>query len=134
MKSLYHAVPDSARLAGLFGGLFVGERGWVTTMSTGGRIEGDPESIFDEMGLKRTDEVPIGSNNHHANWLECIRTRKAPSADEEIGHRAASLGHLINIACWTGQSLRWDPAKEQFIGCDAANRLLARAKREPWRA
>src|SRR5262245_27793099 len=64
----YHAVPPTARLKGLFGGLFIGERGWLTTMSGSGPIEGEPESLFDEMGLKRTPEVGIGSNTHHANW------------------------------------------------------------------
>jgi Oxidoreductase family, NAD-binding Rossmann fold/Oxidoreductase family, C-terminal alpha/beta domain len=129
VKDLYHAVPSSARLAGMFGGLFVGERGWLTTMSGGGQLEGDPESLFDEMDLKRTPEVNIGSNDHHANWLKCVRERKAPSADEEIGHRGAAIGHLLNICFWTGQSLKWDPAKELFISNDAANRLLSRAQR-----
>lgn len=133
VKDLYHAVPAGARLAGNFGGLFVGERGWLTTMSAGGRLEGEPESLFQEMGLKRTDEVNIGSNNHHANWLECIHSRQAPSANEEIGHRSACLGHLANIACWTGRSLRFDPVRERFIADEAANRLLSRAMRAPWR-
>ncbi len=74
-----------------------------------------------------------GANDHHANWLECIRTRKAPSADEEIGHQAACIGHLINIADLTGRSLKWDPVKEEFAGCDAASRLRSRAMRAPWR-
>ena len=133
VKDAYHAVPENARLAGLFGGLFIGERGWLTTMSGSGRIEGEPESLFDEMGLKRTPEVNIGSNNHHANWLDCVRSRKSPNADEEIGHRSASLAHLVNISCWTGQSLKWDPARERFINHDTANRLLSRPLRPPWR-
>jgi hypothetical protein len=120
-------------LAGNFGGLFVGERGWLTTMSAGGQLEGEPESLFDEMNLKRTPEVNIGSNTHHANWLECLRTRQAPNADEEIGHRSASLGHLANIACWLGRSLNWDPVKEQFNGDEGATRLLSRAMRSPYR-
>jgi hypothetical protein len=132
VKSLYGAVPEDARLAGNFGGVFVGERGWLTSMTTGGPIEGGPDGIFEEMGM-RSREVNIGSNNHHANWLECIHTRKAPSADEEIGHRSASIGHLANIAFWTGQSLRWDPVAETFDGNDAANRLRSRATRAPWR-
>jgi hypothetical protein len=85
------------------------------------------------MNLKRAREVNIGANTHHANWLECVRTRQAPSANEEIGHRAASLGHLANIAFWTGRSLKWDPARERFPDNDAANRLLSRALRAPWR-
>jgi hypothetical protein len=132
VKDLYQAVPASARLAGNFGGVFVGERGWITSMSTGGPIEGGPEELFKDMGLK-TREVNIGANNHHANWLDCIRSRKRPSSDEEIGHRSASIGHLANIACWLGQSLKWHPAKEEFIGNEAANRLRSRAMRSPWR-
>jgi hypothetical protein len=32
-----------------------------------------------------------------------------------------------------GRSLKWDPAKEEFVGDPEATRLLARATRSPWR-
>jgi hypothetical protein len=132
VKNLYRgAVPATARLAGMFGGLFVGEKGWVTSMTNGGLIEGGPESIFEEMNLT-TRQVNIGENNHHANFFDCVRTRRTPSCNEEIGHRSASLGHLTIIAHTLEHSLKWDPAAEQFIGDEAANRLLSRAKRAPW--
>ena len=130
VKSLYGAVPTKARLAGNFGGVFVGERGWVTSMYGGGPIEGDPAGIFDEMGLKNREVT--GANNHHANWFECMRTRGRPSSDEEIGHRSASLGHLANLAFELGRSLKWDPQIEEFPGDPEANRLCSRAMREPW--
>jgi hypothetical protein len=132
VKDLYHAVPTTARLAGNFGGLFVGERGWVTSMSTGGPVEGGPDTLLAEIGLK-TREVNIGANDHHANWLAGIRARRPPSSDEEIGHRSASLGHLANLACWTGRSLKWDPGKEEFLGDERASRMRTRAARPPWR-
>jgi hypothetical protein len=140
VKEVYKAVPPqgvpfgtaTARLAGNFGGVFVGERGWVTSMSTGGPVEGGPEKLFEEMKL-RTRQVNIGENNHHANWFECIRTRRQPSCDEEIGHRSASLGHLVIIAHKLQRSLKWDPVKEEFPGDEVANRLLFRAMRAPWR-
>jgi hypothetical protein len=132
VKDAYKAVPETARLAGNFGGVFVGEKGWVTSMSTGGIIEGGPEKIFEEMKLK-TRQVNIGENNHHDNWIECIRTRRRPNCDGEIGHRSASLGHLTIIAHMLQRSLKWDPAKEEFLDDDAANRLLFRAMRSPWR-
>jgi len=131
VKDLYKAVPSKARIAGNFGGVFVGERGWVTSMSTGGQIEGGPDEIFKEMGLT-TRQVNIGENNHHANWLDCIRTRRIPSTPEELGHRSASLGHLTIIAYKVGHSLKWDPVKEEFVNDDEANRLRARAMRSPW--
>lgn len=131
VKDLYQAVPANARLAGNFGGLFVGERGWVTSMSTGGQIEGGPDSLFDEMKLS-SREVTIGANDHHANWFDAIRHRKRPSAHEEIGHRSASLGHLAIISYKLERSLKWNPDKEEFLNDAEANRLRSRALREPW--
>jgi len=131
VKDVYKAVPSTARLAGNFGGVFVGQRGWVTSMTTGGPIEGGPETIFEEMKLK-TRQVNPGDNNHHANFFDCIRTRRKPSCDEEIGHRSASTGHLTIIAHTLKRSLKWDPSTETFIGDEAANRLLQRSKRSPW--
>jgi len=131
VKSVYKALPADARLAGNFGGIFVGERGWVTSMSTGGPIEGGPDKMFERMKLT-SRQVNTGDNNHHANWFDCIRTRRIPSTHEEIGHRSASLGHLTIIAYKLGRSLKWDPAKEEFLNDDEANRLRSRAMRAPW--
>lgn len=133
VKDVYHAVPADARLAGNFGGIFVGERGWVTSLSTGGDIEGGPAELLREMKLG-TRQVNIGANNHHANWFQCIRSRQRPSCDEELGHRSAALGHLTILAYKLGRSLRWDPVKEEFPGDPEANRLRARSRREPWTA
>ncbi len=132
VHELYRAVPPNARLAGLFGGLFVGERGWLTSMTGSGPIEGGPASLFEEMQLQTPAANP-GGNDHHANWFECIRTRQSPSSDEEIGHRSASLGHLVIIAYKLQRSLQWDPVREEFLGDEEANRLRSRAMREPWR-
>jgi hypothetical protein len=131
VKTLYKAVPNDARLSGLFGGLFVGERGWITSMSASGPIEGGPPEILREMRMS-TREVNIGANDHHANWFNCVHSRAQPSSHEEIGHRSASLGHLVTTTYRLGRSLRWDPVKEEFIGDDEANRLRSRALREPW--
>lgn len=131
VKDVYRAVPPNARLAGSFGGIFVGERGWLTSMSSGGPIEGGPDSLFEEMGL--TDRQISGANDHHRNWLDRIRDRALTSSHEEIGHRAASLGHLAHIAFRLGRSLRWDPVAETFPADTDANRLLSRPWRQPWR-
>ncbi len=131
VKSAYQAVPADAQLRGSFGALFVGERGWVTALYGAGRVDGAPESLFEEMRMPR-HEVGWG-NNHHQNWLDCIRSRGRTSTDEELGHRGAALGHLAHIAYKLNRSLKWDPAKETFAGDAEANRLLSRAMREPWR-
>ncbi|MBI2302412.1 MAG: Gfo/Idh/MocA family oxidoreductase [Armatimonadetes bacterium] len=131
VKRVYHAVPDSARLEGNFGGVFVGERGWLTALYGTNRCEGEPEALFEEMGMPRHDAG--WGNDHHQNWLDCIRTRGRTSTDGEIGHRAASLGHLAHTAFKLNRSLKWDPVNEVFTDDAEANRLRSRAMREPWR-
>ena len=69
---------------------------------------------------------------HAANFIDSIRTRKAPAADVEVGHLSAVVPHLINIAYRTGKKLRWD-AKSETIADDAeSSALLTRKARAPW--
>ena len=97
-----------------------------------GKLQTWPESLMqkpigaDEAHLYR-------SSGHTANFLRCIRSRQEPICDVEIGHRTMSVCHLGNIAYWLKRPLKWDPAKEQFAGDPEADRLLDRARRQPWR-
>jgi hypothetical protein len=59
-----------------------------------------------------------------------IRTGCRPTADIEIGHLSATLGHLANIATRRQRTLHFDPKTEQFIGDDEASALLSRTCRE----
>jgi hypothetical protein len=72
------------------------------------------------------------SQNHYANWLECIRNRQKPICDAEIGCRSATVCHLGIIAHRLGRPLKWDPAAERFINDPEADRLLSRPMRSPW--
>ena len=42
------------------------------------------------------------------------------------------LSHLGIIAYTLKRSLKWDRGKQEFPGDEEANRLLDRARREPW--
>lgn len=72
------------------------------------------------------------AKGHIDHWLDCIRIRQRPNADVEIGHRTATICHLVNITRELGRRLRWDPDKEQFVGDDEANALLDRPRRTGW--
>ena len=72
------------------------------------------------------------SDDHMGNFFECVKTRKQPICDAEVGHRSASLCHLGVIALRLGRKLTWDPAKEEFISDKEANGYLAREQRKPW--
>lgn len=73
------------------------------------------------------------SNDHMGNFFDCVRSRKSPVAPVEVGHRSASIGHLIVIALRTGRKYQWDPAREEFIGENAkeGNAHLTRPMRQP---
>ncbi len=36
--------------------------------------------------------------NHMANFIDCIRTRKRPNAPVDIGYRSAVAAHMANLA------------------------------------
>lgn len=69
---------------------------------------------------------------HTANFIECVRSRKAPNAEVEIGHRSTTVPHLGNIAYKIGRKLVWDAAKEDFVNDAEASKLLSRPARKPW--
>jgi len=108
----------------------VGEKG--TIFVDRGKITSTPEDILKDE-LKDTDVKLYVSKNHHQNWLECLRSRKAPIAEAEIGHRSATVCHLGNIAIKTGRKLTWDPVKEQIIGDKEAAALVTKPYRSPWK-
>jgi hypothetical protein len=74
------------------------------------------------------------SNDHKGNFFECMRTRKDPICDVEVGHRSSSVCHLGAISLRTGKTLQWDPEKEIFTGENAqeANSHIAREMRKPY--
>jgi len=70
---------------------------------------------------------------HYENWLDCIRSRERPVCDVEIGHRSVTVCHLANLAVRLGRPLSWNPDRETFVDDPAADRLLSRPLRSPWR-
>ena len=106
------------------GGTFHGEKGWLKIMR--GRVESEPEDIAEKLMRER----PKVDGDHIAHWLRCIKSRQKPNSDVEIGHRSATVCHLVNITRWTSRKLKWDPVQEQFIGDTAANQYLDRERRK----
>jgi len=108
---------------------FIGSQGKLFV--TRGRIESDPAEILAQPLGSGDVRLPV-SDDHMANWLDAIRTRRAPVCDVEIGHRSATAAHLGNIALRTGRTIRWDPAAEQILGDPEAAAMLRRPYRRPW--
>jgi len=121
---LHHGGAEGAQI------VFHGTRGRIGVDR--GRLWSDPPSIMARPIA--ADEVRLYySRSHKGNWVDCIRSRRRPIADVEIGCRSVTVCHLGNIAYRLKRPLKWNPAREEFVGDDEANRLRARPMREPWR-
>ena len=103
--------------------------GWVF-VSRGEIQASDPELLKFEPGSGKVRLYE--SLHHHKNWLECIQSRQRCICDVEIGHRSVSICHIGNISMRLGRPLKWDPAKEEFVGDVEANAMLSRPMRAPW--
>jgi predicted dehydrogenase len=95
-------------------------------------IRSTPETILQQPLGERDFHLPIVGTSHRQNWLDCVRSRRRPVADVEIGARSAAVCQLGNIGYWLRRDLRWDPSREEFVGDDEANRLRSRRNRTPW--
>ena len=110
------------------GGVTVeGEKG--TLHVTRGKIKSDPPDI---LTVEPTVRLYV-SKDHHANWLECIKTRKAPICDVEIGSSSATVCHLGNIAIRTGETIGWDVGRRMVVGVPEAVAMMDRPYRSPWK-
>lgn len=101
---------------------------WVSR----GFIRSKPESIL-SIQLGPNDVHLSHGCGHRDDWLRCIRSRQKPIACAETGHRTSTVCQLGNISYVLKRPLKWDPAAEQFIGDDEANKLTWRPCRSPWK-
>ncbi|MGD0744195.1 MAG: Gfo/Idh/MocA family oxidoreductase [Verrucomicrobiota bacterium] len=124
---------------------FEGDEGWVFCTRDAHRVTAsDPNLPVGGVKppLRASDPKilsPLGANatrwprssDHYLNWLEGIRDRRQPIAPIEQSARSLEAC----CAAWIGMKLKhkltWDPAKEMFVGDDAANALRERKPRKP---
>jgi len=113
----------------VYGVLFTGETGSIEVNR--GYIKGWPDEVV--KAPLRPDEMRLyKSTDHMGDWIDCIKTRRRPITDVEIGHRSATVCHLGNIAYWLKRPLQWDPGKEDFVDDAEASRWLSRPYRGEW--
>ena len=113
---------------------YEGTEGWVATADGYGAPDvsspallSDARKLIDDY-IARTGH-PIG---HLRDWLDGIRLRRRCVANEVVAHRTMSTNLIMDICMDLRRSMKWDPAKEEFLGDAEANRLRSRALRAPW--
>lgn len=129
--------PAGARYEGTDGWIYAGPGSIKVTESDPDK--GDVSKIFDassksilESKIEENEIHLLRTNSLHSNWIDCIKTREQTLVPAEVGHRSCSVALLGDIAMHIGRRLKYDPAKEQFIGDEEANSMLFRTQRKPY--
>ncbi len=105
---------------------FIGTQGEVMVSRNG--LDTDP-AYLENTPLGAGDERLYESDNHRANWLECIRTRGTPICNVDVGHHSCEICLLAGIAERLERPISWDPASENIVGDVVARRMMDRPRR-----
>ena len=118
---------------------FIGDQGWVRVDRSG--IWAAPASLLTvrlkpgDTPLHHSPECsndPAAYTSHTADFFRSIRTRQDPVSPVESGQAASTIGNVSDIALRLGRKLKWDPARDGFVGDGEANQMLSRPARSPW--
>ncbi len=106
---------------------------------TDGSLTCDYETCVIRFGnnvLTDIPEVPktiARSPGHQRNFIDAVKSRQQPESNLFYAREMTIPMHLAMISYRLKRNLEWDSLKERFIGDDAANYLLSRAYRTPWK-
>ncbi len=97
---------------------FTGTRGslWVDR----GAMRSNPDSVMKDE-LKESEVHLARAASHHQNWIDCIKSRARCICDVEVGARSAACCHLVNLANWHRQRMKWNPVTWEFAGSAEQN-------------
>jgi predicted dehydrogenase len=68
---------------------------------------------------------------HARNFVDCVKSRQAPTCDIEVGHRRTSATLIGNVAWRLRAYLEWDRDAERFTNNAEANKRLRYEYRPP---
>jgi len=106
------------------GNLFYGSKGYLVI---------DEYTAYKTFLGDREEPGPQGRGpeSHYENFIQCVRSRRQADlmAPVEEGHISCTLLHLANVSYRLGRTLNFDPATEQVLGDEEANRLLRNSDR-----
>ena len=114
------------------GAIVLGDKGGITYGSHGA----SGVRIFPEEKMKayqRPAEKLPRVKNHHADWLQAIRSGKPAGSDFSYGGPLTEIA-LVGIVGikMLGKKLEWDSAKMRFTNSDEANQYLNPPYRQGW--
>ena len=113
------------------GVVFHGDDGWIGDFKGYTFYAGDQKLWKTE--FKPGDQRVYVSNEHHRNFIDCVKSRKETVCPVEMAIRCDTIAHLVNVAAQTGRGIEWDPKAEQIVADAEAAKLITRPYREKWK-
>ncbi len=110
---------------------WIGTEGWVW-VDRGG-FDASNVDWFREIPADRYKVKLYQSNNHQANFIQCVKSRKPTITPAEVAHHSAIPGHLGLISLLVGRKIQWDAEKEIILNDAEASKLMSRPYRSPWK-
>jgi hypothetical protein len=111
---------------------FVGDEGWVETGDEGD-IAVHPASLKKEVQAAIAKRVRgLDVTTHARNWFDCIKSGDKPAANSQVMRHSHIACHAAALSWILQRKLKFDPAKEEFVGDDEANGLRSRPARAHW--
>jgi len=97
------------RIYGTRGSIDCGDWSWDGEWPVSGEGSDEPDKVENGTKLPRLESVP-----HMKNWLECLRTRKAPNAPMAAGYAHAVAGIMADESFIRGKRMAYDAAKRKI--------------------
>ncbi len=94
-------------------------------------ISGNGWKVYPKDGGEGPSEKSSGGS-HPDNFMKCVKSRKRPNAEIEVGRLSTTICHLGNITYHLGRDVVFDPKTETFGDDKEANALLTKKYRAPY--
>jgi predicted dehydrogenase len=112
-----------------YGILFHGTEGTLFVDRAGYQLVPEKDSSLQAVQVQSSNDALL---DHWQNFVDCIKTRKRPHSDIEIGHHSTTTAILGNMAYRSKLRLDWD-AQRETTAQPEARPLLKREYRKPWK-
>lgn len=117
-----------------YGVAFIGNNGTLIVNREGWEVISESQN-----DTRKMQEVPLqpgdgeAHEKHVRNFIESVRSRKAPICEIESGHNVALVAHMGNIAYRSSSQLSWNESNATFDDNADANEFIKPAYRSLWK-
>jgi predicted dehydrogenase len=111
------------------GTTFFGSEGWISVDRGGFEVSKDS---LKDVSFGANDTRLYVSDDHHKNFIDCVKSRKPTISPLETAIRSDTISHLGNMVVRLKRPLQWDPEREMVVADEEASKMLDRPMRKAW--